>query len=170
MACSAKPRSLLVPPSRLVAGTSSILFGRRGLRQRRADARTQSSRICGIPYRHGPFGRALRSAAERRGHGNAGKFPATAYSTNHGRHPSTTHFTHAYGVSCSRLRNYVHGVRRKTHWTTPGKNVSTHRRGPSGTPLTTGKFVLGDFKIEGDVHDRDGDTRARILKAWKNRE
>jgi hypothetical protein len=42
------------------------------------------------------------------------------------------------------------------------------QRGPSGAPLAT-KFVLGDLKIEGDVHDRDG-VRARILKAWKNRE
>ena len=31
------------------------------------------------------------------------------------------------------------------------------------------KFVLGDLKIEGDVHDRDG-VRDRILKAWKGRE
>ena len=31
------------------------------------------------------------------------------------------------------------------------------------------KFVLGDLKIEGDVHDRDG-VRDRILKAWKSRE
>jgi hypothetical protein len=40
--------------------------------------------------------------------------------------------------------------------------------GPSGAPLTA-KFVLGDLKIVGDVHDRDG-VRARILKAWKDRE
>jgi beta-lactamase regulating signal transducer with metallopeptidase domain len=31
------------------------------------------------------------------------------------------------------------------------------------------KFVLGDLKIQGDVHDRDG-VRDRILKAWKSRE
>ncbi len=31
------------------------------------------------------------------------------------------------------------------------------------------KFVLGDLKIEGDVHDRDGVTD-RILRAWKGRE
>jgi beta-lactamase regulating signal transducer with metallopeptidase domain len=31
------------------------------------------------------------------------------------------------------------------------------------------KFVLGDLKIEGDVHDRD-EIRNRILKAWKDRE
>jgi beta-lactamase regulating signal transducer with metallopeptidase domain len=31
------------------------------------------------------------------------------------------------------------------------------------------KFVLGDLKIEGNVHDRDG-VRARVLKAWKDRE
>jgi hypothetical protein len=42
------------------------------------------------------------------------------------------------------------------------------QRGPSGAALAT-KFVLGDLKIEGDVHDRDG-VRARILKAWKDRE
>ena len=42
------------------------------------------------------------------------------------------------------------------------------QRGPTGAPLTA-KFVLGDLKIEGDVHDRDG-VRARILKAWKDRE
>ena len=49
------------------------------------------------------------------------------------------------------------------------QNISAlSQRGPSGTPLNT-KFVLGDLKIEGDVHDRDG-VRARILKEWKNRE
>ena len=31
------------------------------------------------------------------------------------------------------------------------------------------KFELGDLKIEGDVHDRDG-VRDRILKTWKSRE
>jgi len=31
------------------------------------------------------------------------------------------------------------------------------------------KFVLGDLKIEGDVHDRDG-VRDRVLKEWKDRE
>jgi beta-lactamase regulating signal transducer with metallopeptidase domain len=31
------------------------------------------------------------------------------------------------------------------------------------------KFVLGDLKLEGDVHDRGG-VRDRILKAWKDRE
>jgi hypothetical protein len=31
------------------------------------------------------------------------------------------------------------------------------------------KYVLGDLKINGDVHDRDG-VRDRILKAWKDRE
>jgi beta-lactamase regulating signal transducer with metallopeptidase domain len=38
---------------------------------------------------------------------------------------------------------------------------------PAASPAT--KFVLGDIKIEGDVHDRDG-VRDRILKAWKDRE
>jgi hypothetical protein len=33
----------------------------------------------------------------------------------------------------------------------------------------TTKFALGDLKIEGDVHDRDG-VRDRVLKAWKDRE
>lgn len=33
----------------------------------------------------------------------------------------------------------------------------------------TAKFVLGDLRIEGDVHDRDG-VRNRILKAFKDRE
>src|ERR1700694_3291249 len=42
------------------------------------------------------------------------------------------------------------------------------QRGPSGAGPAA-KFVLGDLKIEGDVHDRDG-VRARILKACKNRE
>jgi beta-lactamase regulating signal transducer with metallopeptidase domain len=31
------------------------------------------------------------------------------------------------------------------------------------------RFVLGDLKIQGDVHDRDG-VRDRILKAWRSRE
>jgi beta-lactamase regulating signal transducer with metallopeptidase domain len=49
------------------------------------------------------------------------------------------------------------------------QNVSAQpQRDPSGAPPTT-KFVLGDLKIEGDVHDRDG-VRDRILKAWKDRE
>lgn len=34
-------------------------------------------------------------------------------------------------------------------------------------PVT--KFVLGDLRIEGDVHDRDG-VRDRILKLWQGRE
>jgi beta-lactamase regulating signal transducer with metallopeptidase domain len=49
------------------------------------------------------------------------------------------------------------------------QNVSLQpQRGPSGAPPRT-KYVLGDFKIEGDVHDRDG-VRDRILKAWRDRE
>jgi hypothetical protein len=31
------------------------------------------------------------------------------------------------------------------------------------------KFVLGDLKIEGDVHDRDG-VKDRVLKSWKDQE
>jgi hypothetical protein len=49
------------------------------------------------------------------------------------------------------------------------QNVSPRpQRDPSGAPPAT-KFVLGDLRIEGDVHDRDG-VRHRILKAWKDRE
>lgn len=49
------------------------------------------------------------------------------------------------------------------------QTVSTQpQHGPSAaTPAM--KFVLGDLKIEGAVHDRDG-VRDRILKAWKDRE
>jgi len=48
------------------------------------------------------------------------------------------------------------------------------RRDPSAQPAAsaahpTTKFVLGDLKIEGDVHDRDG-VKDRILGAWKDRE
>ena len=42
----------------------------------------------------------------------------------------------------------------------------------AGTALAshpTTKFVLGDLKIEGEVHDRDG-VRDRIVGAWKGRE
>ncbi len=38
---------------------------------------------------------------------------------------------------------------------------------PSAAPGT--KFVLGDLKIEGDVHDKDA-VRNRILNAWKGRQ
>ena len=43
------------------------------------------------------------------------------------------------------------------------------QRDPTSAARPGTKFVLGDLKIEGDVHDRDG-VRARILKAWKDRE
>lgn len=49
------------------------------------------------------------------------------------------------------------------------QNVSARsQRDPSGG-LPATKFVLGDIKIEGDIHDREG-VRNRILKAWRNRE
>jgi hypothetical protein len=49
------------------------------------------------------------------------------------------------------------------------QNVSAQLpRDSSGAPPAT-KFVLGDLKIEGDVHDRDA-VRDRILKAWRDRE
>jgi hypothetical protein len=38
-----------------------------------------------------------------------------------------------------------------------------------GTPQSATKYVLGEIKIEGDVHDREG-VQGRILKAWKGRE
>ena len=38
-----------------------------------------------------------------------------------------------------------------------------------GTPPSATKYVLGEIKIEGDVHDREG-VQGRILKAWKGRE
>jgi hypothetical protein len=43
------------------------------------------------------------------------------------------------------------------------------QREPAPAPHAATKFVLGDLKIEGDVHDRDG-VKDRILKAWKGRE
>jgi Surface antigen variable number repeat len=43
------------------------------------------------------------------------------------------------------------------------------QRPPASVPPSATKFVLGDLKIEGDVHDRDG-VKDRILKAWKDRE
>jgi hypothetical protein len=39
----------------------------------------------------------------------------------------------------------------------------------ASTPRSATKFVLGDLKIEGEVHDRDG-VRDRVLKGWKDRE
>jgi beta-lactamase regulating signal transducer with metallopeptidase domain len=41
--------------------------------------------------------------------------------------------------------------------------------GPASAGRPATKFVLGDLKIQGDVHDRDG-VRDRILAAWKDRE
>jgi BlaR1 peptidase M56/surface antigen-like variable number repeat protein len=41
--------------------------------------------------------------------------------------------------------------------------------GSASASRPTTKFVLGDLKIEGDVHDRDG-VKDRILNAWKGRE
>ena len=46
--------------------------------------------------------------------------------------------------------------------------AATPREAASAAHPTT-RFILGDLKIEGDVHDRDG-VRDRILKAWKDRE
>jgi beta-lactamase regulating signal transducer with metallopeptidase domain len=43
------------------------------------------------------------------------------------------------------------------------------QREPASAPGAVTKIVLGDLKIEGDVHDRDG-VKDRILKAWKDRE
>jgi len=40
---------------------------------------------------------------------------------------------------------------------------------PGSSVHSSTKFVLGDLKIEGDVHDRDG-LRDRVLQAWKHRE
>jgi hypothetical protein len=42
------------------------------------------------------------------------------------------------------------------------------QREPASAPQSATKFVLGDLKIEGDVHDRDG-VKDRTLKAWKDR-
>jgi beta-lactamase regulating signal transducer with metallopeptidase domain len=47
------------------------------------------------------------------------------------------------------------------------QNSSAQPAASAAHPTT--KFVLGDLKIEGDVHDRDG-VRDRILKAWMDRE
>lgn len=43
------------------------------------------------------------------------------------------------------------------------------QRDPASAAKPVTKFVLGDLRIEGDVHDRDG-VRSRILKLWKDRE
>jgi hypothetical protein len=40
---------------------------------------------------------------------------------------------------------------------------------PAPTANSAPKYVLGDLRIDGDVHDRDG-VRERVLKAWKDRE
>jgi Surface antigen variable number repeat len=52
--------------------------------------------------------------------------------------------------------------------------LSSTAQGQAQSPPTSAahadtKFVLGDLKVEGDVHDRDG-VRDRILTAWKDRE
>ena len=48
-----------------------------------------------------------------------------------------------------------------------GKGTIEAESGSAAHPAT--KFTLGDLRIEGDVHDRDG-VRERVLKAWKSRE
>ena len=81
------------------------------------------------------------------------------------------HAFHARGWrALRRLRDYVHGVCRRHAGPRPAELFRTApvRAIASGAHPAT-KFVLGDLKIEGDVHDRDG-VRDRILKAWKNRE
>jgi hypothetical protein len=51
----------------------------------------------------------------------------------------------------------------------PRQNISLPpQRDRSAAPPAT-KYVLGELKIDGDVHVRDG-VRDRILKAWKDRE
>jgi beta-lactamase regulating signal transducer with metallopeptidase domain len=39
---------------------------------------------------------------------------------------------------------------------------------PVSAARTASKFVLGDLRIEGDIHDREG-VRERVLRAWKDR-
>ncbi len=80
------------------------------------------------------FSHAFRSAAERRGNGDARQFPATAYSTNHGRRPSATHFTHADGVRYRRLRDYVHGVCRRHTGPRPAERFRAAREWPIWRP------------------------------------
>ena len=46
-------------------------------------------------------------------------------------------------------------------------DATTQRAIESASRATT-KFVLGDLKLEGEVHDRDG-VRTRVLKAWRER-
>ena len=47
----------------------------------------------------------------------------------------------------------------------PGTDMAAKQAATSSTT----KYVLGDFKLEGDVHDREG-IQSRVLKAWKGRE
>jgi beta-lactamase regulating signal transducer with metallopeptidase domain len=47
----------------------------------------------------------------------------------------------------------------------PGSDVVAKQAATSSTT----RYVLGDLKLEGDVHDREG-IQSRILKAWKGRE
>jgi beta-lactamase regulating signal transducer with metallopeptidase domain len=46
-----------------------------------------------------------------------------------------------------------------------GQPATTH---PASAVQPVTKFALGDLKIEGEVHDRDG-VRDRVLKLWKGR-
>jgi len=46
---------------------------------------------------------------------------------------------------------------------------NTATASPASAVHSATKFVLGDLRIEGDIHDRDG-VRDRVLKAWKDRE
>jgi hypothetical protein len=49
----------------------------------------------------------------------------------------------------------------------PAASAATPTATSASSPAS--KFVLGDLKIEGDVHERDA-VRERVLKAWKDRE
>src|ERR1700733_10644542 len=69
---STQPRSVLVPPAGLVAGTPPLRLGRRSLRCSGARSRSRSARLFRNPARLVSLGRARRRASQRGRYGNAG--------------------------------------------------------------------------------------------------
>jgi beta-lactamase regulating signal transducer with metallopeptidase domain len=73
------------------------------------------------------------------------------------------------GVACAiTCTAFAAGTLDRTQQGSSAQHAMIQREPASAAHLAT-KFVLGDLKIEGDVHNPDG-VRDRILKAWKDRE
>jgi beta-lactamase regulating signal transducer with metallopeptidase domain len=73
------------------------------------------------------------------------------------------------GVACAITCTALAAGTLDNAWPDSSAEHAMVQREPAPAPHAATKFVLGDLKIEGDVHDRDG-VKDRILKAWKGRE